>query len=151
MLFQRINRTDPEKIFIIGYNSSADSWSNGYPVRWDYSTDCDGVGLEKPAAAGACGIGRAAIAGVAAETIAASAYGLIQVYGYHSAVRVCSSTTGSGAVAAGTALCGPKTAWYALENVGKTGTHANAYAKGFALAANASYTTKAIAAFLMCL
>ena len=116
-----------------------------------YNTDCDGVGMEKPAAAGATGLGRAAVAGVVAESIAASAYGLVQVYGYHSAVRCISATTGSGAIAKGTALVGAKTAWYALENAGKTGTQANAYCKGFALAANASYTTKAIAAFVLCL
>ncbi len=151
MFFQRIQSTDPQKIFIIGYNSSADAWSNGYVVRWDYDTDINGVGMEKPAAKGATGLGRAAIAGVVAESIAASAYGLVQVYGYHSAVRVFSSTTGSGAIAKGTALNGPKTAWYALGNVGKTGTQANCYCKGFALAAQASYTTKAIAAFVLCL
>ncbi len=151
MLFQRIQSTDPQKVFIIGYNSSADAWSNGYVVRWDYNTDCDGVGMEKPAAAGATGLGRAAVAGVVAESIAASAYGLVQVYGYHSAVRTISATTGSGAIAKGTALVGAKTAWYALENAAKTGTQANAYCKGFALAANASYTTKAIAAFILCL
>lgn len=151
MLFQRINRSDPEKIFIIGYNSSSDTWSNGYVVRWDYSTDVNGVGMEKPAARGACGIGCAAIAGVVAETIAAGAYGLVQVWGYHSAVRVSSATTGTGAVAAGTALCAAKTAWYAFINIPKTGTAANTYPKGFALAANASYTTKAIACFIQCL
>jgi len=35
MLFQRIQSTDPQKVFVIGYNSSADAWSNGYVVRWD--------------------------------------------------------------------------------------------------------------------
>lgn len=151
MLFQRIQSTDPQKVFVIGYNSSSDAWSNGYVVRWDYNTDCDGVGMEKPAASGATGLGRAAVAGVVAESIAAGAYGLVQVYGYHSAVRVTSSTTGSGAVAKGTALVGCHTAWYALENTGKTGTQANCYCKGFALAANATYTTTAIAAFILCL
>ena len=151
MLFQRIQSTDPQKVFIIGYNSSADAWSNGYPVRWDYSTDKDGVGMEKPAAKGATGLGRVSIAGVVAESIAASAYGLVQVYGYHSAVRVTSATTGSGSVIPGTALVGCKTAWYALENAGKTGTQANCYAKGFALATRAEYTTAAIAAFILCM
>ena len=151
MLFQRIQSTDPQKVFIIGYNSSADAWSNGYVVRWDYNTDVDGVGMEKPAAFGACGVGPAAVSGVVAESIAASAYGLVQIYGYHSAVRVKTNTTGTGAVAAGTALGGCVTSYYALENVNKTGTHANAYCKGFALAANSSYTTKAISAFILCM
>ncbi len=154
MLFQRINKSDPEKVFIIGYNSSAAAWSNGYVVRWDYSTDCDGVGLEKPAAKGAVGVGKAAIAGVVAETIAASAYGLIQIWGYHSAVRVKSATgasTTTNAVNAGTALCGCVTAYYALENVVATGTQANAYCRAIALAAQLLNTTTATKCFIMCL
>lgn len=149
MLFQRINRSDPEKIFVIGYNSSSDSWSNGYVVRWDYSTDVNGVGMEKPAAAGAAGVGCQAIAGVAAETIAAGAYGLVQVWGYHSAVRV-SSGTGT-AVAVGTALRCARTAWYAFIAMPVTGTAANCYPKGFALAAQTLYTTTATKAFIQCL
>lgn len=145
------NRSDPEKIFIVGYNSSSDTWYNGYVVRWDYNTDVNGVGMEKPAARGACGVGPAAICGVVAETIAASSYGLVQVWGYHSAVRVKSSTTATGAVAAGSALAGCVTAYYALSNTPDTGTHANTNIKGIALAAQALYTTTATAAFIMCL
>jgi hypothetical protein len=151
MLFQRINKTDPEKVFIIGYNSSADEWSNGYVVRWDYTTDADGVGMEKPAARGACGVGQASIAGVVAETIAASAYGLVQVWGYHSAVRVKSSTTATGAVAKGSGLAGCVTAYYALSNTPDTGTHANVCIKGIALTGQALYTTTATKCFIMCL
>jgi hypothetical protein len=116
-----------------------------------YTTDIDGVGMEKPAARGANGVGPAAIAGVVAESIAAGAYGLVQVYGYHSAVRIKSSTTNTGAVAKGTALCGCVTAYYALENVPDTGTLANCYCKGFAFAAQPLYTTTATAAFILCL
>ena len=154
MLFQRINKSDPEKVFIIGYNSSADAWSNGYAVRWDYTSDVNGVGMEKPAAPGACGVGRAGIAGVAAETIASSGYGLIQVWGYHSAVRVKSATgasTTTNAVNKGTALVGCTTSYYALENPVATGTQANVYCKGFALAAQLVNTTTATACFLLCL
>ena len=45
-----------------------------------------------------------AFAGIAAQTITAGAYGLIQVYGYHSAVRVRSWTAGVPGIAVGTAL-----------------------------------------------
>jgi len=107
--------------------------------------------MEKPAARGACGVGQAEIAGVVAETIASGAYGLVQVWGYHSAVRVKSSTTNTGAVAKGSALCGCVTAYYALENVADTGTHANCNVKGIALAAQALYTTTATACFIQCL
>lgn len=95
MLFQRVNRSDPEKVFIVVKNSwSTASLSNGQPVKWDFITDCDGVGVDKPSAIATNG--GAAFAGVVVETIAAGSYGLIQVYGYHSAVicRTISSTTG---------------------------------------------------------
>src|SRR5574343_403331 len=100
MFFQRINQNDPERGFIAVYNSySTASLTNGQPVQWDYATDADGVSVTKPAAQN--GI---AVAGVAVQTIAAGAYGLVQVYGYHSAVRVRTVTGGSPAVAAGVPL-----------------------------------------------
>ena len=87
MLFQRIKRTDPEKVFIVcsnGYGTA--SLTNGQAVMWDLG-DADGVSVTKPSAK------PNNFAGIVAETIAAGAYGLIQVYGYHSAVRVDCSTT----------------------------------------------------------
>jgi hypothetical protein len=96
MLFQRINRTDPEKVFVVVMNSySSGSLSNGQAVQWDYATDANGVSVTKPA-----GTHGFAMAGVVAETIAHNAYGLVQVYGYHSAGRV----DGSSGLAAGSAL-----------------------------------------------
>ncbi len=41
----------------------------------------------------------ASVAGVAAETIAHNAYGLVQVYGYHSAVRIRAATSADAIVA----------------------------------------------------
>ena len=106
MLFQRVNRTDPEKIFIVVKNSySTASLTNGQVACWDYTTDADGVGVTK-AATTQDGF---AIAGIVAETIAHNAYGLVQVYGYHSAGRV-DGTTG---LAAGTSL-GTEGASFAL-------------------------------------
>ena len=59
MLFQRINRTDPEKVFLVAYNSySTASLSNGQAVIWDFATDADGVSVTMPSA-------RATNAGVA--------------------------------------------------------------------------------------
>ena len=159
MLFARINRSNPEKIFMVVYNSySTASLTNGQPVMWDYVTDADGVGVTLNAA----GTGRAghygtAVAGVAAETIAAGAYGLIQTWGYHSAVRVRSATTGLPAIAAGTGLALVTNAVFCLESYAaaaaatSTLTLHNAHWCGFALAAQASWTTKAIAVFLKCM
>ncbi len=146
MLFQRINSEDPERIFIIAYNSySTASLSNGQAVMWDYATDADGVSVTKPAAGSGV-----AVAGVAAETIEAGAYGLIQVYGYHSAVRVRTLTGGSPAGAAGVPLC-MSSAIFALETMKTASTVVLKFPAGFLLAAQASYTTKAVAAFIKAL
>ena len=102
MLLKRISRTDPEKIFMGVKNSwSSASLADGYVVQWDFTTDIDGVGVTQPTGM-ATNLGNAC-AGVAAETIAAGEYGLVQVYGYHSAVRAraCSSND---AIALGSGL-----------------------------------------------
>lgn len=150
MLFQRINRSDPEKVFVIAKNSySTASLSNGQAVIWDFATDADGVGVTLPSArATNHGI---AVAGVAAETITAGSYGLIQVYGYHSAVRVRTMTGGSPAIAAGSPLALSSAGTFCLENWDTGSTNIQVASCGFALAAQASWTTKAIAAFLKCL
>lgn len=158
MLFQRINRTAPEKIFTVAKNSySTASLTNGQAVIWDYATDADGVGVTL----GTDGTTRAghygtAFAGIAAETIAAGDYGLLQVYGYHSAVRVRSATGGNPAIAAGTGLT-QVSAVFCLQSypaaaaATSTITLHNAQWVGFALAAQASWTTKSIAVFLKAL
>ena len=156
MMFQRINQSDPERGFIVAYNSYASaSLTNGQCVRWDYTTDCDGVGVERCTAAS----DGFPAAGVAAQTIAAGAYGLIQVYGYHSAVRVRTMTsTGHAyhesrlAVAKGVSLCYDITAdVFCAEGVGSAETVQVLKPFAFALAAQASFTTKAIACFIKAL
>jgi len=158
MLFKRITRTSPEKIFAVAYNSySTASLTNGQATIWDYATDADGVSVTKPTdGTGRAGHYGSAFAGIAAETIAAGSYGLIQVYGYHSATRVRNWTGGNPAIAAGTGLsC--VSAVFALESypaaaaATSTLTLHNADWVGFALAAQASWTTKAVATFIKAL
>ncbi len=82
MEFQRVNRTDPERIFVVVRNSwSTAVLTNGQWVAWDIITDKDGVGVTKP-----IGINRATIAGVMVESVASGEYGLCQVWGYKSDV-----------------------------------------------------------------
>ena len=158
MLFQRVNRSDPEKIFIVAKNSYATaSLTNGQVVIWDWTTDCDGVGVTKATATENVSAGQD-VAGVAVETIAAGSYGLLQVYGYHSAVRVHTMTStghvyhqSAAAIAKGTPLVGGITAEFVLEGITPAETAQVLHPCGFALAAQASYTTKAIAVFLKCL
>lgn len=158
MLFARINRANPEKVFVVAKNSYATaSLTNGQAAIWDYATDGDGVGVTLPTdGTGRAGHYGTAFAGIAAETIASGAYGLLQVYGYHSATRVRSATGGNPAIAAGTGLTCVG-AVFALESYAaaaaatSTLTLHNAEWVGFALAAQASFTTKAIAVFIKAL
>jgi hypothetical protein len=158
MMYQRINRSDPEKIFIVVKNSySTASLSDGQPVIWDWTTDCDGVGVTLATATENVSAGQD-VAGVAVETIAAGSYGMLQVYGYHSGV-ICRSMTATGhvyhesrgAIAKGTPLVGGITAAFCLEGITPAETAQVLRTCGFALAAQASYTTKKIAVFLKCL
>lgn len=92
MLFQRLNRSDPEKVFIVVKNSySTAAITVGQAVAWDYTTDADGVGVTQPTTAlitMPCGI-------VEYASIAAGDYGLVQVYG-HNANALVDGTTGVG-------------------------------------------------------
>jgi hypothetical protein len=151
MLFKRINRADPEKIFIVAKNSySTASLSNGQAVIWDFATDADGVGVTRPTAR-ATNAGTA-VAGIAAETIAAGDYGLLQVYGYHSAVRTRTVTGGSPAIAAGRPLVlNVAGSVFCLESVSTASTAVLTFPCGFAMGAQASWTTKTVVAFLKAL
>ncbi len=113
MMFTRVNRSNPEKILIVAYNSSSATHTNGQPVRWDYTTDVNGVGVEKPQAISTDNRGNT-FAGVAVESITAGSYGLYQVYGYHSAV-ICTPAS-SDAIALGTPLYLPAASGYQLES-----------------------------------
>jgi hypothetical protein len=154
MLFQRINRSDPEKIFIVAKNSySTASLSNGQAVMWDYVTDKDGVGVTLATAGDAKHVGLVA-AGIAAETIAAGSYGLIQVWGYHSAVRARTLTAGAPAVATGVPLA-LLNAVFCVEGIPSSyASSATSRARqpiAFALAACATFTSAAIACFIKAL
>lgn len=153
MVFTRINRDNGERGFIVVYNSYASAaLTVGQCVRWDYTTDCDGISVERCAAAS----DGFPVAGVVVGTIAVGGYGIIQVYGPHTSVRV-RTMTASGhayhesraAVAKGVSLCYDITAEvFCAEGVGGAETAQVLKPFAFALAANASFTTKAIACFI---
>lgn len=151
MQMQRIKRSDPEKWFIVVYNSwSSASLTNGQAVQWDFLNDANGVGVSRPTAR-ATNAGTA-VAGIAAETIAAGDYGLLQIYGYHSAVRVRTMTGGAPAIEAGSPLClNSAGSLFCLENFDTGSTNIQVAPCGFALAAQALWTTTAIAAFIKAL
>ena len=152
MLFQRVNRSSPEKVFVAVYNSySTAAITNGQGVNWDFITDIDGVSVTIPLArATNQGFGAAGI--VASASIASGDYGLVQVYGYHSAVRVRSVTIGIPAIAKGSPLSmNAAGSVFCLESMATHFTGIKIWPIAFALAANSSWTTLAKAAFIKAL
>ena len=93
MIFQKINRDDPEKVFIVVKNSwDTATITSGMAVQWDFTDDVDGVGVTQPRARSTnAGI---AAAGICVESILTGDYGLVQVYGYHPSVIMKCSTDG---------------------------------------------------------
>ena len=158
MLMKRVSKSEPEKIYVIVKNSySTASLTNGQPVIWDWTTDCDGVGVTLATATQNVSAGQD-VAGIVAETIAHEAYGMVQVYGYHSSVIVRTMTATShvyhqsrAAVAKGTPLVGGVTAAFVLEGITPAETAQVLHPCGFALAAAAAYTTARIAVFVKAL
>lgn len=151
MLFQRINRSDPERVFVSVYNSySTAAMSNGQGVIWDFATDADGVGVTRPTAR-ATNAGVAA-AGIIAEAIASGAYGLMQVYGYHSATRVRTVTGGTPAIVPGRPLViNVAGSVFCLESVSTASTVILTYPMGFSLGSTAGFTTIAKPIFVKAL
>jgi len=158
VILQRVNRDDPEKIFIVVKNSySTASLTNGQAVCWDWTNDADGVSVSIPTATeNVCG--GTDFAGVVAETIAHNDYGLVQVYGYHSAAKV-RSLSGSGhvyhesrqAVVAGSRLVAGVTAAFVLEAVTVAETAQVLDPAGFSFAACSTFTSAATAVFIKAL
>jgi hypothetical protein len=151
MLFQRINRSSPEKVFVVvknGYSTAA--LTNGQAVNWDFITASDGNSVTMPLAR-ATNAGFAAAGVVASGSIAVADYGLIQVYGIHSAART-REATGGPTIAKGQPLAmNAAGSVFCLENITTASTAIVKYPCAFALAANASFTTLAKAVFIKAL
>jgi len=83
MLFQRVNRTDAEKVFVVVYNASGGAFTTGQAMEWDTTPTADGIRVTTPSTAAL-----SAFAGLASAGIANGAYGLAQVYGYTASASV---------------------------------------------------------------
>lgn len=87
MLWQRVNRTDPEKIFIVVRASEALSKDDA--CIWETaSASVDGVRARLPDTSHA-----GSVVGIVDAAISDTAYGLVQVYGYRSTSRVFQTNT----------------------------------------------------------
>lgn len=97
MLFQRINRTDAEKVFIILRNDGANAWVAGCPVTLQADGTRDGVDAVKPSDGAAAKT--SLLVGVADTATAAADYGLVQCYGLRTdtKVRQCGTATNANA------------------------------------------------------
>jgi len=123
MLFQRINRTDAEKVFSVLQNVQASTISQGAIAVLDITSSVNGVRVSQAAAAT---LGLAV--GVAAESVADSAFGKFQVYGFNSQVYVTNSTNNS--INAGDVLIAVASANHlaSLETTAATGANGFFYA-----------------------
>jgi hypothetical protein len=87
MLFQRVNRTDAEKVFTVIYNASGGAYVAGNVVEYDSGTSSDGIRTITPTTAGL-----SCVAGIVTGAVANGAYGTVQIYGLASA-RVINDVT----------------------------------------------------------
>lgn len=80
MIFKQTNRSGAEQVFIVCRNISGATVSDGVPVQWDVVTATDGNAVTQ------CKSGTGSVAGLFAgitdASLADSAYGLVQVYGF---------------------------------------------------------------------
>ena len=90
MLFKRVSRSTAEKVFMVVQNVSGSTATAGYALVFDVGASVDGVRVTQASATDL-----QAFAGVADSDIANNDYGLVQVYGYRSSVRIYASTGSS--------------------------------------------------------
>ena len=137
MLFQRINREDAEKVFLIAYNVAGAQVTANYPAVWNISSP-DGVTVSKPASATL-----SLFIGVANKDIADSAYGMFQVYGYRGSAFLTNDT--SVAVAAGDILVPVNAQWYLARSAASDGKSGFIYAgEAFATATTPAAANKKV-------
>jgi hypothetical protein len=87
MLFQRVNRSDAERVFVVVQNVTGAALVAGDALVLDHVTTVDGVRAIKPVAA------NLNLVGLAASAIADTAYGLAQAYGLCTFASVLGDTT----------------------------------------------------------
>lgn len=97
MLFQRISRTSPEKVFGVFKNTDTVARVDGDLVIHNLTLN-DGNSISPSAAAAT----QLTCVGVVSGNIAVDDYGLVQVYGYHPNVKAIAGVTAGAAIKSGT-------------------------------------------------
>jgi len=114
MQIQRVNRTDAEKVYLNVKNGFATTLTTGYVASYDLKGDSTGKTVSQPqTGTNSCWY---AIAGVAAENIAAAGYGRVGAYGVHE--TYCSSTNAANDDIEVGQVIGPLTATFKLVSNG---------------------------------
>lgn len=117
MQLQRVNRTDPEKVFGICKNVTGGTVLGNYPVAFTTGTGSnDGISVVVPATGSLF-----TLAGILDVDVADTEYGLYQAYGFRSSVRVFATGT-SQTIAAGV-LMGPANASNGVNSTGLLDTY----------------------------
>lgn len=142
MKFQRINRADPEKVFVVVKNAySTAALTSGQVVQWAYNATDDGLAVSRPTSTK-----RDLVAGVVEGTVAIGGYGEIQCYGHNANCLVSGGTD----VAVGDKLV-TKTGVF---NLIKANTTNSAVPSILGIVAGQAFTTSTAAAkkvFLKCM
>ena len=87
MLFQRTNRSDPERVFIVVLSNEAQAADDA--CQWELTAaSIDGVKVRAPDTANEW-----AFVGIADAAITSGNYGLVQIYGYRSTSRLFQTNT----------------------------------------------------------
>mgnify|MGYP001613322849 CR=1 FL=1 len=87
MIFQRVNRSDPERVFVVMLSNETCAADDAVQLELN-SASVDGVKIRLPDTAN-----EFAFVGVADAAITSGSYGLVQVYGYRSTSRVFQTNT----------------------------------------------------------
>jgi hypothetical protein len=106
MLFQQLNRSDAEKVFIIAKNTSGGTLAANVPVFFETADQSDGLAVSQMES----GAGLL-FAGINHSSLADDAYGLVQVYGYRESCVV-SPVVSSFAISPGSRFVGVADAGY---------------------------------------
>ena len=89
MLFQRLSRTDPERVFVIMQNNEGATVAKDDACQLELaSASIDGVKMRQPDTGNLF-----AFVGIADAAMPAGDYGLVQVYGYRSTSKVFQTNT----------------------------------------------------------
>lgn len=89
MIFQRVNQSDPERVFIIAKNTEGSTLAVDTVCAWETaSASIDGVAIRQPDSSHA-----GSIVGIVDAAITDGNFGLVQVYGYRSTSSVFQTNT----------------------------------------------------------